>query len=181
MDKQSLLAFITEGLSIRQIAKSVEKSPTSVRHWLEKYGLKTSPVNRPRPPKFFCIPCNKQLGPEDFYETKKKYPYCKNCMMNQVNERKKILKAACVDHLGSKCKICSYDACINALEFHHLDPLEKDFQISSVRTIFNEDVKTELDKCILLCANCHRETHAGLHGERPIDVRLYIDGRPTES
>jgi hypothetical protein len=48
------------------------------------------------------------------------------------------------------------------LDFHHLDPLEKDFSISSRCTSF-EAVRAELDKTVLLCANCHREAHDGLH------------------
>ena len=46
----------------------------------------------------------------------------------------------------------------NALEFHHLNPLEKDFNISSSSKPI-EELKKEVDKCQLLCANCHREVH----------------------
>lgn len=63
---------------------------------------------------------------------------------------------------GGKCAICGYNRCLLALEFHHLDPLEKDFSISSRMTSWKAIVK-ELDKCVLLCANCHREVHDGLH------------------
>lgn len=71
------------------------------------------------------------------------------------------LKYQCVEYKGGKCFICSYDKCIKALEFHHLDPTQKDFSISTISKSF-ETVKSELDKCVLLCANCHREVHAGL-------------------
>ena len=51
-----------------------------------------------------------------------------------------------------------YDKCMSALEFHHLDPKEKDFSISTnIKSL--DLIKKELDKCILLCANCHREEH----------------------
>lgn len=51
------------------------------------------------------------------------------------------------------------------LEFHHKDTDKKDFAISKARlTAFNENVKKELDKCLCLCANCHREEHARTKG-----------------
>ena len=68
-----------------------------------------------------------------------------------------------VDAFGGKCGICGYNKCVEALEFHHLDPNEKDFQLGR-RGMHRHDtnwekVKIELDKCILVCANCHRELH----------------------
>lgn len=76
------------------------------------------------------------------------------------------LKRKCVEYKGNKCNICSYDRCIQALEFHHRDPAEKDFAIGAngVTRAWSK-VMVELDKCDLLCANCHRETHAKMHGE----------------
>ena len=62
---------------------------------------------------------------------------------------------------GGKCEICGYNKNISALEFHHKNPEEKDFQIDA-RHFSNRSLETlqkELDKCILLCANCHREIH----------------------
>lgn len=47
------------------------------------------------------------------------------------------------------------------MDFHHLNPNEKDFNISD-RNLPTSDwprIKNELDKCILVCANCHREIH----------------------
>ena len=68
-----------------------------------------------------------------------------------------------VSYKGGRCVICGYDRCIEALEFHHLDPTQKDFGISSKGyTRSWGKVKEEADKCVLLCANCHREVHAGI-------------------
>lgn len=65
-----------------------------------------------------------------------------------------------VNYKGSKCEVCGYYRCIEALEFHHKDSSEKDFSISQKGyTRSWKKVKMELDKCILLCANCHREIH----------------------
>ena len=73
------------------------------------------------------------------------------------NKRYRIKKEM-VDYKGGKCEICSYDKSFRALQFHHIDPSTKDFNIGGV-TSMNEDVKKELDKCILVCANCHSEIH----------------------
>ena len=62
----------------------------------------------------------------------------------------------------SKCAICSYDKCQNALELHHLDPSEKEFGFGSKSSISWDKLINEAKKCICVCANCHREIHAGL-------------------
>lgn len=62
---------------------------------------------------------------------------------------------------GGKCFECGYDKNFAALEFHHLNPKEKDFPLDSRRlsnTSINKLIE-EVNKCILLCANCHREIH----------------------
>lgn len=71
------------------------------------------------------------------------------------------LKERAVAHLGGKCVICGYGRCPAALEFHHDDPREKDLVISRVMSW--KRIVAELDKCTLLCSNCHREVHAGFH------------------
>ncbi len=72
------------------------------------------------------------------------------------------------------------------MDFHHLDPLEKEFTLSARMTSWSR-IKRELDKCVLLCARCHREVHDGLHGgylsseahHRGVDEDFYDD--PPES
>lgn len=71
-------------------------------------------------------------------------------------------KQKCIDYLGGKCVVCGYNKCNAALQFHHKDPNEKDFSISMASAWGFERVKPELDKCVLLCANCHVEVHQGL-------------------
>ena len=72
-----------------------------------------------------------------------------------------------VAYKGGKCERCSYDRCIEALDFHHRDPTKKDFGVSSKGyTRSWKRVQEELDKCVMLCANCHRETHAELAASR---------------
>lgn len=80
---------------------------------------------------------------------------------NKQRERALKRKIELIEYKGGKCEKCNYDKNIAAFEFHHLDPKDKKFQLDS-RHLSNTniiDLKTEVDKCILLCANCHRELH----------------------
>ena len=61
------------------------------------------------------------------------------------------------------CSICGYNKCNRSLEFHHRDPNEKDFGISSSKVLSWDKIKIELDKCDLVCSNCHGEIHDELH------------------
>lgn len=92
------------------------------------------------------------------------YRHCKKCYNSSRLNRMVENKKKQVEFFGGKCKICGYDKCHNALEFHHLDPTIKEESPSSLRQVTDElRWKSELEKCILLCSNCHREVHAGLH------------------
>ena len=74
-------------------------------------------------------------------------------------------KQKAVDYKGGKCIVCGYNKCLEALEFHHKNPLEKDIKLKSAgmnRKQSFEKSKEELDKCVLLCCRCHREVHSGL-------------------
>lgn len=64
--------------------------------------------------------------------------------------------------MGEKCACCGYDRCRQALELHHLDPLQKDFTIAQNTNRAWEIVCKELPKTVMVCANCHREIHAGI-------------------
>lgn len=95
------------------------------------------------------------------YVTKTKRKLCVNCNIERVSNKRVELKKKAVNYLGGKCKICGYSKYIGALEFHHKDPSKKDFGIAAGGKIRKWDfLKEELDKCILLCSNCHKEVHA---------------------
>ena len=88
---------------------------------------------------------------------------CLKCRSDAVKKRRAKLKELAVDHMGGSCQVCGYNKCITALEFHHLDPEHKEFGIAANgNTNSLEKIKKELEKCILLCANCHRELHEEL-------------------
>lgn len=94
------------------------------------------------------------------YQSQGKRLRCLQCQVVAVTKRRAKVKQLAVQYKGGKCEQCGYDSCIAALEFHHLDPNEKDFSISGKGiTRSFEKIKEELEKCVLLCANCHREAH----------------------
>jgi predicted HNH restriction endonuclease len=91
------------------------------------------------------------------YKDRRKY------LIEAVKKRRRDLRAKAIELKGGRCEICGYSRCPDALEFHHLDDAKKDFGISAKGyTRSWEKVKNELNKCQLLCANCHRELHASL-------------------
>lgn len=82
-------------------------------------------------------------------------------LIKAVAKRRKEIRRKAVEYLGGKCSKCGYNKCIEALEFHHKNPTEKDFSISRKGHCRSwARVKNEIEKCDLLCANCHREIHA---------------------
>lgn len=90
------------------------------------------------------------------------YKHGKNVSLSDaVKSWRKRTKEKLVAYKGGKCQICGYSKCIEALEFHHVNPNSKSFTISSKSKSF-EVLKNEVDKCILVCSNCHKEIHSHL-------------------
>lgn len=79
-------------------------------------------------------------------------------------------KQKAIDYMGGKCSKCGYNKSNVALEFHHVNPAEKEFTISAGYNKSWQKIKHELDKCVLLCANCHRELHNNENNSYPIEV-----------
>ncbi len=90
----------------------------------------------------------------------RKYADRREYMIKAVSKRRKKLREMAITYGGGKCALCGYERCSDALEFHHLDSSKKDFAISQGgMTRSWEKTKAEIDKCVLVCANCHRELH----------------------
>lgn len=88
---------------------------------------------------------------------------CVKCCSESVKRRRAKLKDLAIEYMGGSCQACGYSKCKDALEFHHKDPSQKDFGIGSKGYTRSFDkVRIELDKCVMLCANCHREEHVRL-------------------
>lgn len=62
------------------------------------------------------------------------------------------------------CEVCGYNRCFDEIDFHHIDPTQKEFHISSKWSIdpdgkVGQKIKDEIEKCFVVCYNCHRELH----------------------
>lgn len=115
-----------------------------------------------------CGSCGEVKPVDDFYSRggkreKEKTNHCKVCQINRIKRSQVGFKRLCIKYKGGKCIRCGYSKCQGALVFHHRDPSEKDYKICGKSLCKLDDVaKAELDKCDLLCSNCHAEVHAGL-------------------
>ena len=111
----------------------------------------------------FCEICGKEFVPITYGQTRK---YCYECSptdktrAEQITVLRKAMKKQAVKIKGGKCEKCGYDKCIAVLQFHHINPKEKSFGLSE-NGIFHSWDKylEEVNKCELLCSNCHIETH----------------------
>ena len=118
-----------------------------------------------RSPEGSCKICSKAIRTALMYCSIE----CKQIKKDRSAERKRIaasrkvigwrrdIKKKSVIYLGGKCMKCGYDRCIRALQFHHRSPEDKQFGIAQPTTKSWKRIKLELDKCDLLCANCHAE------------------------
>ena len=107
-----------------------------------------------------CPRCKERKNLGEFYKRRKgegSSAYCKLCTTLQTVERQQEIKRRAVEYKGGKCQICGYSKCQAALEFHHVG--QKDFTIANSSLVSFEKIREELDKCAILCANCHREEH----------------------
>lgn len=114
----------------------------------------------------YCTRCKTEKDLSEFYNRRNgvgNSPYCKQCHKDQALDRQREFKRKSIEYKGGKCFFCGYSKHQGSLEFHHMEQKSKNFQISSARmTTFDERVIAELDKCILVCSNCHKEVHAGV-------------------
>jgi 5-methylcytosine-specific restriction endonuclease McrA len=112
--------------------------------------------------KYVCRHCKEET--DDFFscDIKNSVYSCKKCKAKKNKILRDNIKRKCVEYKGGKCFVCGYNKFQGSLDFHHVNPKEKDFGIARVASNSFESLKGELDKCILLCKNCHYEVHAGL-------------------
>lgn len=82
----------------------------------------------------------------------------------RVKRWRKETKNRIVKSMGGCCQLCKYNKTNNALELHHINPIEKDFSFGTIRANPKswKKIVDELRKCILVCSNCHKEIHEGI-------------------
>lgn len=118
------------------------------------FNIHGKPEYRPR-----CDDCNKIKEKEWQKKGREGISFSR-----KINNRKR--KEKCVQYLGGKCNKCGYNKCNRALTFHHKDRQLKEYSIGQIMDYSWEIRKKELDKCELLCFNCHMEEEDAIESEK---------------
>jgi len=166
MTKEKLQNYISNNYSSYDIAKAENKGQTTIRYWLKKHNLNTEGNIRDKKVikginNFICCYCKEYKPTDKFYKKTKDthQSYCKDCFNKYIKQRWKDRKKKAIEYKGGKCISCGYNKCPDVLEFHHKDAETKEFDWKKLRQMSWDKVIKELDKCDMLCANCHREKH----------------------
>lgn len=172
LTRDELLPLVEAGMSIAEIAEAVGRSKGTVRHWLGKHQLRpgggigrrsadASRAAREAGVAEAVLPCPRH-GQTGHVRDSRGYFRCRRCRQEAVVRRRRRVKEILVKEAGGRCRLCGYDRCVAALEFHHLDPTTKEFGVAQngmARSI--ERLRAEVRKCVLLCSNCHAEVECG--------------------
>lgn len=116
------------------------------------------------PHKKICCNCKTEKNITDFYLLSSGYRFsrCIECTKTANRDKPREIKQKCIDYKGGKCEICGYSKYPGSLDFHHINSDEKEFSIGHRHNLNFDLLKKELDKCILVCKNCHCEIHGGI-------------------
>jgi hypothetical protein len=109
-----------------------------------------------------CGTCKEDKNESEFYSKGKEnrlYSQCKTCFNTYVKKRWSDRKLEAIQYKGGECNKCKQKFHYSVYDFHHREPKEKDCDWVKLRLKSWKSVLLELDKCDLLCANCHRITH----------------------
>jgi transposase len=166
-DRDTIERLAAEGTSLRELAEAVDRSISTVRYWLGRWGIDrkrppgkapTDPATAPDVTEMTCA----RHGRTKFRLEGRGYYRCLRCRQERVSEWRRRVKRRLIEEAGGRCALCGYDRCPAALQFHHVDPATKSFALSrqGVTRSFAE-TKAETLKCVLLCANCHAEVEIG--------------------
>ena len=166
VEQDLLVAAVALGLSQRELGAHFDCSQTTIRYWLDRYGLKTT---RPRHPpltydedgeivRHIERRCSHHGVTTFVYEPSKKGYRCKRCRTAKISEDRRKLKRRLVAEAGGCCSRCGYRQSFWAMHFHHRDPAKKEREIAHlVRDRNYFAAVQEIAKCDLVCANCHAE------------------------
>jgi transposase len=172
LSEESLRQLVDEGATIAEIALAVDRSKTTVRHWLSRFGLKTRNARgrraiaaaraaRSAGLAVLTMSCPHH-GETEFWLDGRGCYRCKRCRSEAVTRRRRKVKAILVQEAGGACAVCGYAGNMRALHFHHLDPSSKRLGLSANGVSLSlETLRAEAQKCVLLCSNCHAEVEDG--------------------
>jgi len=136
--REVLDPMVEEGLAVKEMARRLDRSYSTVRHWLTKYGYWPLPATgrraearraRERGERYAEMECSTH-GQAIFILEGRGYYRCTRCRMERVSEWRRRAKRRLLASVGGSCVICGYDKCPAALQFHHLEPADKRFAIS---------------------------------------------------
>jgi transposase-like protein len=186
--REQLVELLDAGASIATMAEVLQRSPTTVRHWLDKYGLetqRTAQLKAARAAKeagisVIALVC-RHHGKTDFAIEGRGTYRCLLCRRAAVLHRRRRVKAILVQEAGGACAMCGYNRWVGALHFHHRDPTNKAFGLSGLgvtRSIGR--ARAEASKCVLLCSNCHAEVESGTAG-LPNEAASKVSAPPVEN
>lgn len=168
--RSRLEQLLDEGLCVREIAVRVDRSQRTVRYWIERYALQ-QPLEIRRGRVAAALESGQRSivrtcsvhGETTFVIERSGRTRCGKCRQARVAEWRRRTKERLVIEAGGSCAVCGYDKYPGALEFHHVDPSQKEFGLSArgvARSL--EKLRAEAAKCVLLCGNCHAEVEAGI-------------------
>lgn len=81
----------------------------------------------------------------------------------RAKEWRRLAASILIDALGGECRVCGYKKCQRAFDFHHVDPASKLDSVAAFLALRTwTRLAAEARKCVLVCARCHREIHAGV-------------------
>lgn len=125
-----------------------------------------------------CSKCGRELPLSEFHKNgfdrkgNQRYRgYCKECA-NALERQRYLKKKEYINSKKIECAKCK-DTRTYVLDFHHKEKEDKDFTIGAVRKGSLSLIQKEIDKCVVLCANCHREFHF-LEKEKGITIEEYL-------
>tara|TARA_B100000315_G_C14495395_1_gene549697 strand:- start:102 stop:581 length:480 start_codon:yes stop_codon:yes gene_type:complete len=153
--KENEIEFLRENypkkIPLEKISKKLGRSIKSIHRMSQRMNLSRSWVR-------FNKSISKQpkkIVDRRYYEKNKKD------ILKRRKERLRVHKKEILSVFGGKCIKCGYKKCIAALEFHHGKSDKENNVKDMIKNYSKEKALKEAKKCIILCANCHRELHYG--------------------
>jgi hypothetical protein len=171
LTRAQLEPLVEQGATFKEMAEILDRNASTVRHWMQKFGLKSAGHHRHRSAAVaardagltrFTSTCRRH-GQTEFLVFPNGRSRCARCNGEAVARRRRRVKRVLVEEAGGCCVVCGYDRYVGALHFHHLDPSRKSFALSHEGVTRSLDkARAEVRKCVLLCSNCHAELEAGV-------------------